>query len=360
MLAVLNPHSLAEVCLKLEHASTDSAAMSAALLRLSSLQRLRLVGLNTSLGSALTDLAQLSQVTSLELSADVLEPCDRDRWATPRKLAQVLQALPQLLAQPLPLQELKLGLWRQRCQLPALDMALLIKLTELDVSTCVLAEESVLPAQLQWLAAATWVDSQGLAPVTGLKQLKHLSLQVNFTQQQQLLQLALLPALQHLALQYRDAAAAAAATASAWQLLPQLLVIEHMETRAPLPSKQRWSAMMAGTAAATSLTKLELDPRMRSDGGPIAQPPLAALFEPDEVAPCVRLTRPRGLKSLRIGNVIGPGWGINLATGDVLALTAHRFNTVASVARSAWGERHCSYNAGSQANAAAGLVLVQV
>jgi hypothetical protein len=235
MLAVLNPHSLADVSLELEYVSADSATLGAALLRLSSLQRLRLLRLEdayASPGSALTALAHLSQLASVEIGGDMLERYGPDGWGQPRKLAQpLLQAVQQLLVQPLPLQELILDFWQQRCELPMVDMAPLTKLTKLDVSAGILAEESVLPAQLQRLAVAAWEDARGLAPVTKLQQLQHLSLQVNFMRLQPLLQLAQLPALQHLALEYHEAAAAAVATAPAWPLLREL-VIENWEAPA--------------------------------------------------------------------------------------------------------------------------------
>jgi hypothetical protein len=149
-------------------------------------------------------------------------------------------------------------------------------------------------------------------------------LQVDFPQQQPLLQLAQLPALQHLALQYFHGAAAAAATAPTWKLLPQLreLVNEHAEGNDvdDLPTKQQWSAIMAGIATATSLTMLNLDPRMCKEEDPVVQAgevPLVAT-EPCEVAPCAKLTRLLGLKELSIGS----DYGVHMAPGDALAPTA--------------------------------------
>jgi hypothetical protein len=324
MLAVLNPHSQADVSLEWNYSSpyvTDSAALSAALSRLSSLQQLRLLDAqDASLGNALTALAQLSQLTSLEISGDLAEPS----YQGPGQLKQpVAEALQQLLPQPLPLQVFKLSAWR--CQLPALDMAHLTKLTELDVISCVFTQDSVLPAQLQRLTLAVWEDAQGLETVTKLQQLqhlKHLKLHVHFMQQQPLLQLVQLPALQHLALGYDDALFAAA-TAPAWPLLPQLreLELEHGTAHDDdeLPSKQGWSAIRAAIAAATGLTKLCLDPRMRNDDFhalPATQTPLEAC----EVAACVRLTGLTGLRDLSICSDYSPY--ARLAPGDALALTA--------------------------------------
>jgi hypothetical protein len=76
-----------------------------------------------------------------------------------------------------------------------------------------------------------------LAPLVSqqLKQLKDIYLNVNYAEQQQLLQLAELPALQHLSLSYWQGAGevrAAAATATAWAALPQLLVL-HVDVEEP-------------------------------------------------------------------------------------------------------------------------------
>jgi hypothetical protein len=105
-----------------------------------------------------------------------------------------------------------------------------------------------------------------MAPVTRqqLKQLRHLRLKVNFTHQQRLLQLAQLPALHRLELEYSFAAAAAAATAPAWGLLPQLqslVVVPFDPARdgAYYPTEQQLAAIRAGAAAATRLTRLVLD-----------------------------------------------------------------------------------------------------
>jgi hypothetical protein len=237
MLVVLQPYSLTYVDLDMTYANTNSAALSMAFERLSSLQHLRLTGNDvprhdTSLGSALTALAQLSHLTSLELSGRWCSEvdCAQQSLVCGRVLAQPASvALQQLLTQPLPLQKLVLQL---DFYLQVLNLVLLTKLKELNTvsffASCVLAADSVLPTQLQRLGFHSWGSTTSLAPVTRLElqQLQHLSLTVDFTEQQPLLQLAQLPALQHLALQYdafgSEQGHPTAATAPAWALLPQL------------------------------------------------------------------------------------------------------------------------------------------
>uniref|UniRef100_A0A383VKY4 Uncharacterized protein n=1 Tax=Tetradesmus obliquus TaxID=3088 RepID=A0A383VKY4_TETOB len=353
MLAVLDPQRLADVTLELDDDSTESSALSAARLRLSSLQRLHIYSLKAERGSALTALAQLSQLTSLELEGDMGAHLG-SQSEVPGKLEQPMaDALQQLLAQQLPLQCLKLRPWADMfCQLPVLDMACLTKLTELHASNCMLAAESVLPVQLQRLTLAAWTDCihsvKCLAPVNKLQltQLQHLALYVDFKQQQLLLQLAQLPTLQHLALRYICAAAAAAATAPAWPLLPQLreLMIEHKEvyTFTDLPSKQGWSAILAGAAAATGLAKLLLDVRVAADGDGLlgahsGRIDYAFWGTPAvEVAACASLTGLTRLKDLAIDCNDMNGYQGKLAPGDVIALT-----TLTSLTRlHVWSAEH--------------------
>jgi hypothetical protein len=111
----------------------------------------------------------------------------------------------------------------------------------------------VLPAYLQQLAIQS-ADAVSLAPVTRLqpKQLRYFEVQVDFIQQQLLLQLTQLPALQHLKLVYNcqgRAGEAAAADASSWALLPQLrdLVID-----VDFDDVCASAAILAGISAATS------------------------------------------------------------------------------------------------------------
>jgi hypothetical protein len=110
LLALLPPQGLTHLDLELEAAITDSSAMSAALVQLSNLQQLRIGSMrDASLGSALTALAQLSRLSSLELcepwprlgqSEWLPAPLLRSECLLPPEVAAPLQ---HLLAQPLPL-----------------------------------------------------------------------------------------------------------------------------------------------------------------------------------------------------------------------------------------------------------------
>uniref|UniRef100_A0A383VLI8 Uncharacterized protein n=1 Tax=Tetradesmus obliquus TaxID=3088 RepID=A0A383VLI8_TETOB len=123
MLAVLDPQHLTDVSLSLGRTFafiTDSSALSAALLRLSSLQRLVLIDVaDGRLGSALTTLSQLRHLTSLEMGGfwDPQYDSDSDSsWEFRGRLKpQLAAALQQLLAAPLPLQQLKLQLSECQC-----------------------------------------------------------------------------------------------------------------------------------------------------------------------------------------------------------------------------------------------------
>jgi hypothetical protein len=190
-------------------------------------------------------------------------------------------------------------------------MSLLTQLTELDVLCCLLPAASKLPAQLQRLRLnAQFDDTNSLAPVTRLqlKQLQHLTLRNGFTQPQQLLQLAQLPTLQHLHLWYGDDATVAAATASAWPLLPQLCELEIGEF---CSSEHERAAILAGLSAATSLTKLKLDVSVGYFW------PLPAV----SVAVCASLTRLARLKDLSIVKFNTKKVSC-LAPGDAKTLTA--------------------------------------
>jgi hypothetical protein len=206
-------------------------------------------------------------------------------------------------------------------------MALLTELTELRTGRCELAEATVLPVQLQRLHFHSWDGAHSLAPLTRLElqQLQHLSLRVDFEQPQPLLQLAQLPALTHLALQYDEwcDGHAAAATASAWPLLPQL---RELDIAKELWSSQPdWEAIVAGVAAAAGLTKLVLDARMCSDE-------LQAEFIngsddyidqmwASQVAACASLAKLTCLQDLMVYG-IDSLFMFNLSRGDALALTA--------------------------------------
>jgi hypothetical protein len=333
MLAVLHLDSLTHIELGLDQATTDSCTLTAVFAKLSSLQQLRLGSISDGqVGrAALSACAQLSKLTSMQFSGRWPRQWREAADGRPhQELSQpVSVALQQLLAQPLPLRELSMEL---DCRLPVLDMALLTKLTKLDASGSCLPEDTVLPAQLHQLVLQSPCcgTATSLALVTRLQsnQLQHLSLSVEFTQQQQQqqqqqlqLQLAQLPSLQHLALQYFHPATAGA-TASAWALLPQLRTLE-IDFIVNIPSQEQWATILAGLAAATSLTKLRLTADMLNE----EEDAFAGSdeeVEPHELTPEVAvsasLTRLTRLKDLCIGS--SDEHSTMMAPGDAKALTA--------------------------------------
>jgi hypothetical protein len=250
MLAALPAHSLTHLELGLAHSRSMSLKeVPAALVRLSSLQQLKLAMYAQAFdfipGSCLTCLAQLTQLTRLELGGCV----------------GVVMCVQQLLHQPLPqLQQLQLNF---QTQLPVLDLAHLTQLQRItgDGSNrgFIPAEGSMLPAQLRHLQLTVASSGRALASVLPLQQLQHLDLLAEFLEQQPLLQLAQLPALQHLTLRYRDMCAAAKA-AEAWAQLPQLceLLFEEGDFGGRPPSEEEMDTVVQGVAGCTGLTKLVL------------------------------------------------------------------------------------------------------
>jgi hypothetical protein len=350
LLATLQPHSLVHVELDLEFANTDRTALSAALARLSNLQHLCMREMrDASLWRSLPTLAQLRWLTALELGG-YWPRCvwDHHHPAALKDPASV--ALQQLLSQPLPLRWLVLECANGR-YLPVLEMLHLTNLTKLGTSSCWMPWESVLPAQLQQLAFISRDYAESLEPVTRqqLQQLQHLRLHVDFAQQQPLLQLAQLPALQHLELVYdsnnkggESAIPAAAATESAWALLPQLraLVIQASYTYARVPEsmakvvqrEEEWAAIVAGAAASSTIVKLELhalsighclcsdccSPPLSDDDEDVFETPLHELVaRVSTVDVCASLARLPSLQHLSIQC----GYGLGLGCDDALALT---------------------------------------
>jgi hypothetical protein len=141
---------------------------------------------------------------------------------------------------------------------------------------------------------------------------------------QQLLQLGQLPALQHLDLlygsrDYRNNDLLAAATAPAWLLLPAGPQLHMLRIGIGLRGEREWVAILAGLAAATSLTSLVLEIEF---GAPLAS----------DVVVCPSLTGHTHLKEFEcsIGGtraISGEG-GVSylvhqpVAADDALALTA--------------------------------------
>jgi Leucine-rich repeat (LRR) protein len=127
-----------------------------------------------------------------------------------------------------------------------------------------------------------------------------------------------LPALQQLVLQY-DSAEYAADTAAAWQQLPQLQELT-VEYRRDYPSREWLEAILAGVAAATSLTKLNLEAvilEVTSEEEDLGDGLIADhRVERYDPAACGSLTGVTRLKDLCISE------NSCLVPGDALALTA--------------------------------------
>jgi hypothetical protein len=283
----------------------DGPALTAALAQLSSLRQLHIRGVSDVIpGSCLAGIAQLRHLTLLEFEG---------RWQD-----TVEESLLQLLAQPLPLRELRIAfVWPKCCKM---DLAQLTQLQLLH-SNAVLSEGSVLPEQMQSLKLHSLYDGQGLvaagfSAVLSLQLLQRLELKVGFQDPLLLQQLAALPALQHLVLVY-ESASKAVATASAWAQLPQLRELWLRLTKeyrfrvrtssrrfaaASDVSAAQVEALAAGAAAAAGLTKLMLSVQTRQD-------------EDGAAAVCSELARLASLKQLVI-------YGPRLVPGDAVALTA--------------------------------------
>jgi hypothetical protein len=273
----------------------DGRQLSALIARLSCLQQLSLTGPGTISmpGSVFEGIAQLTGLTALDLG---------NAWWG------VDEVLQQLLSQSLPLRQLRLGLL-----LPVLDMTALASLTELILDRisgyAQLRPGSKLPAQLQRISLPECKETSALL---GLQQLQHVRLGVEFTDSAKLRGLAQLPALRHVSLEYWNVYNALP-TASAWQHLPQLseLTLAYNDD----PSAQSMAAILAGVAAATSLTRLSLEARAC----------LADETDDDsedfemrvtEVAACASLA---GLTCLRDLTISAES---RLVPGDALALSA--------------------------------------
>jgi hypothetical protein len=293
-LSALPAHSLRQLDLSYRPeggGTVDASAVSAALARLSSLQQLRLssAGGAALTGNCLASVPQLSRLTSLVMNFN---------WCGSAA------ALQQLLSQPLPLQHSFI----MNCDFDehaVMDLANMTQLTELETLCWDLTEGSVLPAQLQHFQADA-PQPCALSALLPLKQLQRLQLFIDFPDQQPLLQLAQLPALQHMSLHYSSVNAAADA-AAAWPQLPQLreLELEFFGNTAPLPSQM--AAMLGAVTHCSGLTGLVL---------PVLESPTGCDSGARAVAACGKLAGLTNLRDLHIH------WGSKLAPGDVKALTA--------------------------------------
>jgi hypothetical protein len=248
MLAVLPAHSLTHLDITVPYKDViNGPAASAALARLTCLQQLSMCGSAAFRGNPLPGLAQLQQLTSLQLSGD---------WADHHT------ALQQLLQQPLLLSRLQLHFdgWRF---LTGLDMSAQRQLREFH-SSGILPEGTVLPANLQRLRIDCWVGLHEPAAISSLQQLQHLRLTICSNQVEPLLQLSQLPALQHLTLQY-SSPTDAAATAHTWRQLSCLQELS-LHTCRSYNSLQEMQRILKGVKAATNLTKLDLTAAVKVAG----------------------------------------------------------------------------------------------
>jgi hypothetical protein len=274
ILAALPADSLHNLDLTIRVEDDDSIDLSAVLARLSMLRQLQLrcaansAGSGTTLHieSSLTSLGQLTGLTSMTLDGG-----EDAHWANPQEMLQ------QVLAQQPPLREFQLLGWYAGGMQRA-DFAVLSRLENLVVAGSDMSI-SALPNSLQQLELP--VDSSGetMSAVLLLQQLQRLRLLQGFPEQQPLLQLTQLPALQHLALQYRQSSVAAAA-AALWPQLPQLqeLQIEYWSGRNGEPTQREMASILYGLAGCRNLTKLALSARQQSseEGGSSQMQPVAA------------------------------------------------------------------------------------
>jgi hypothetical protein len=259
MLSSLPAYSLTRLDLKLGYKGLlNGPQLSAALAQLSSLQQLRIAmgevrDCYPFPGSALAGIAQLSKLTSLTVAGE---------------FQGLTKSLQQLLMQPLPLQQLQLDAWDAlvggRLDLPVLDMTNMTHLQELSSTRMQLREGTALPHQLPRLAFGMCTTGITLTIASRCQQLQYVSCQVQFNNPEPLLQLAALPALQHVALDYWSWQDAAGTSASwAQLLLQQLRVFSHLDCmpfyRTAADQRRLLTSVMGGVSACTRLTELLLD-----------------------------------------------------------------------------------------------------
>uniref|UniRef100_A0A383WDL0 F-box domain-containing protein n=1 Tax=Tetradesmus obliquus TaxID=3088 RepID=A0A383WDL0_TETOB len=309
-------------------AENYAAALAAALPRLSSLQELVLCGTiawvpqgEPQVDSCLAVLRQLTRLTCLE----VFDETDAD---------EPNSAVHQLLAQPPPrLQELHLGMISSWGLPRPFDFGRLQQLHQL-VFHSMEPEVSVLPAQLRHLGLAYCRGPHQLAAVLPLQRLPALSFMMcdGFTEPEQLLRLAQLPARQELRLSSEGTWSAAVATAPAWGQLPQLCELK-VECREAHATGRELAAVIAGVAAATALTGLDLqmfslESPGREDDGHEEHAAASMWGGPQQVALNISasiawLTRLQSLELSGLDNVNSSIWrAAGLVVGSVCALAA--------------------------------------
>jgi hypothetical protein len=221
MLAALPAHSLTRLDLTTSEwqRPVNSAAVSAALARLSNLQQLRLCNPQPISGCCLV---QLTRLTLLDLDCSGTPPGE----------------LQQLFDQPLSLQVLRME--EAECW-HALDLSQQMHLRE--YSDCAANADTVLPAPLQKLRLGS-VSNEHLERVLQLQQLRDLDFESEVDKPELLLRVAQLPTLESLALRHCTSRFAAA-TAAAWSKLPQLvfLSLQDSDDRYRPPTKQQWEVI---------------------------------------------------------------------------------------------------------------------
>jgi hypothetical protein len=148
----------------------------------------------------LAGIAQLNQLTLLELDSG-------EKYLSPEATSGIepeVQALQQLLAQPLPLRVLRLS---SHSVIPRLDLSHLNQLQVFSSSCGGWSErrlKAILPPQLQQLELDYNINSTDVAAMLELRQLRCLKFTVGCDETAPLLLLTQLSALQHLSLVYEE------------------------------------------------------------------------------------------------------------------------------------------------------------
>jgi hypothetical protein len=264
LLGALPAHSLTRLEFSMPSGRSDVSgqATAAALLQLSNLRQLRLSNYSAAgkFAAVLAGIPQLKHLTSF-----CLQFVDCAAAEVHSELGSQLQ---QLVDHAPPLQKLQLGTdstplgkrWGHELSvgyLPVLDLSGLEQLEEFGTSHR-LREGFVLPAQLQRLHLGPCVNAAQLAAVVGLQHLRQLSMLMESMDPAGLLSLSQLNSLQHLSLEYYYAAAAVV-DAPAWRQLPlRELYQEYTDNRSYITGPMM-EALLEGIAAATTLTRLQMD-----------------------------------------------------------------------------------------------------
>jgi hypothetical protein len=309
MLKSLPAHSLTHLRFDLVNALPEEyAEVPASLAKLGNLQHLQLgITGGRMPGSCLAGVAQLSKLTQLQIGNIGID-C---------MLSDVHEPLQQLLAQPLPLRKLQVDMQ----DLQPLDLTALTQLEELVTDG--FDWLSKLPTQLRSVKL-TAVRSDGrygsLQPLIELQQLQHFEvcIDVDYTATSGVLMLTQrLQRLTHLALRYTFARDAAAASET-WRQLPQLRELSFEFEEGVRVHRWEVSDIVAGVAAATSLTKLALEAYCADEESGEADDEDDALVEWEcaPVAVCRQLSSLTGLRDLSFTE------DTYLKPGDALWLTA--------------------------------------